>query len=71
VTARSSRPATPRPLSHWTITAALVVPTVAAVIWFMLLRHYGGPQAPIQLDAIRNHCDLSLDPWMNGSTDGV
>src|SRR5918997_6042801 len=25
----------------------------------MLLRHYGGQQAPIQLDAIRNHCDLS------------
>lgn len=61
VTAPSSRPDPPRrdPLSHWTITAALVVPTVAAVIWFMLLRHYGGQQAPIHLDAIRTHCDLS------------
>jgi hypothetical protein len=31
-----------------------VVSAVAAVVWFMLLRHYGGQQAQIQLDAIRN-----------------
>jgi len=54
VTASSNRPdsPTPRPLSNWTIVAgALVVLGVAAVIWFVLLRHYGGTQ--IQLDAIR------------------
>ncbi|MDQ2884001.1 MAG: pentapeptide repeat-containing protein [Actinomycetota bacterium] len=55
MTAPSNRPdpPTPRPLSNWTILAgALVVLGVAAVvIWFVLLRHYGGTQ--IQLDAIR------------------
>jgi uncharacterized protein YjbI with pentapeptide repeats len=56
VTARSSRPdpPTPRPLSNWTIAAgALVVLAVAAVVWFVLLRRYGGQGAQVQLDAIR------------------
>ncbi|MBW0010615.1 MAG: pentapeptide repeat-containing protein [Pseudonocardiales bacterium] len=45
-------PPTPRPLSNWTILAGtLVMLGVAAVIWFLLLHHYGGTQ--IQLDAIR------------------
>jgi uncharacterized protein YjbI with pentapeptide repeats len=56
VTARSNRPnaPTPRPLSNWTIAVgALVVLAVVAVIWFVLLRRYGGERAQIQLDAIR------------------
>jgi hypothetical protein len=56
VTARSSRPdpPTPRPLSNWTIAAgALVVLAVAAVVWFVLLRRYGGQGAQVQLDVIR------------------
>jgi uncharacterized protein YjbI with pentapeptide repeats len=41
-------------LSNWTIAVgALVVLTVAVVIWFVLLRRYGGQGAPVQLDAIR------------------
>jgi hypothetical protein len=56
VTARSNQPdpPTPRPLSNWTIlVGALVVLGVAAVIWFVLFRRYGGQGAPVQLDAIR------------------
>jgi hypothetical protein len=56
VTAHRNRPepSTPRPLSNWTIAArALVVLGVAAVVWFVLLRRYGGQGAQIQLDAIR------------------
>jgi uncharacterized protein YjbI with pentapeptide repeats len=41
-------------LSNWVIAAgALVVLAVAAVIWFVLLRRYGGQGAQVQLDAIR------------------
>jgi uncharacterized protein YjbI with pentapeptide repeats len=41
-------------LSNWTIAAgALVVLAVAAVVWFVLLRRYGGQGAQVQLDAIR------------------
>jgi hypothetical protein len=41
-------------LSNWSIAAgALVVLGVAAVVWFVLLRRYGGQGAQIQLDAIR------------------
>jgi hypothetical protein len=29
-------------------------------MWFMLLRHYGGQQAPIQLDAIRTRATLAI-----------
>jgi hypothetical protein len=56
VTARSRRPdpLTPRPWSNWTIApVALVVLAVAAVVWFVLLRRYGGQGAQVQLDAIR------------------
>ncbi|MBV9161144.1 MAG: pentapeptide repeat-containing protein [Pseudonocardiales bacterium] len=56
MSARSSRPdsPTPRPLSNWVIAAgALVVLAVAVVIWFVLLRRYGGQGATVQLDAIR------------------
>jgi uncharacterized protein YjbI with pentapeptide repeats len=41
-------------LSNWTIAAgALVVLAVAAVVWFVLLRRYGGQGAQVQLDVIR------------------
>jgi hypothetical protein len=41
-------------LSNWSIAAgALVVLAVAAVVWFVLLRHYAGQGAQVQLDAIR------------------
>jgi uncharacterized protein YjbI with pentapeptide repeats len=41
-------------LSNWIIAAgALVVLAVAVVIWFVLLRRYGGQGATVQLDAIR------------------
>lgn len=63
VTAHSSRPdpPTPRPLSNWTIAAgALLVLAVAAVVWFALLRLYGGQGAQIQLDAIRTAGTLVL-----------
>lgn len=56
VTARSNRPEppTPRPLSNWSIAVgALVMLAVVAVVWFVLLRSYGGQGAQIQLDAIR------------------
>jgi uncharacterized protein YjbI with pentapeptide repeats len=56
MTARSNRPdpPTPRPLSNWSIAAgALVVLAVAVVVWFVLLRRYGGQGAQVQLDAIR------------------
>ncbi|MGB6162017.1 MAG: hypothetical protein WCF33_22835 [Pseudonocardiaceae bacterium] len=56
MTTRSNRPdsPTPRPLSNWIIAAgALVVLAVAVVIWFVLLRRYGGQGASVQLDAIR------------------
>lgn len=56
MTARCNRPdpPTPRPLSNWSIAAgALVVLAVAVVVWFVLLRRYGGQGAQVQLDAIR------------------
>ncbi|MGH3855485.1 MAG: pentapeptide repeat-containing protein [Pseudonocardiaceae bacterium] len=56
VTTRSNRPGppTPRPLSNWLIAAgALVVLGVVAVIWFVLLRRYGGQGTAVQLAAIR------------------
>jgi uncharacterized protein YjbI with pentapeptide repeats len=56
MTARSNQPdpPTPRPLSNWSIAAgALVVLAVAVVVWFILLRRYGGQGAQVQLDAIR------------------
>lgn len=50
---RSDPPAL-RPLSNWLIAAgAVVVLGVVAVIWFVLLRRYGGEGAQVQLDAIR------------------
>jgi Pentapeptide repeats (9 copies) len=56
VTARSNRPdqPTPRPLSNGLIaTGTLVVLIIVAVIWFLLLRRYGGEGPEVQLDAIR------------------
>jgi pentapeptide repeat protein len=41
-------------LSNWTIAAgALVVLAVAAVVSLLILRHYGGKEGQVQLDAIR------------------
>jgi hypothetical protein len=41
-------------LSNWSIVAgALVVLAVTAVVWFVLLRRYGGQRAQIQVDTIR------------------
>ncbi|MGB6164602.1 MAG: pentapeptide repeat-containing protein [Pseudonocardiaceae bacterium] len=41
-------------MSNWIIAAgSLVVLAVAVVIWFVLLRRYGGQEASVQLDAIR------------------
>jgi hypothetical protein len=41
-------------LSNWLIAAGtLIVLTIVTVIWFVLLRRYGGQGAQIQLDAIR------------------
>ncbi|MGH3838174.1 MAG: hypothetical protein ACRDSF_21140 [Pseudonocardiaceae bacterium] len=44
-----------------------MVLAVAAVVWFGLLRHYGGQQAQIQLDATRTRRDLST-AWERSST---
>ncbi|MGH4019997.1 MAG: hypothetical protein ACRDT0_12340 [Pseudonocardiaceae bacterium] len=63
MTARSNRPdpPTPRPLSNWIIAVgALVVLAIAAVVWFVLLRRYGGQDARVQLDAIRTAGTLVL-----------
>jgi hypothetical protein len=63
VTARSNRPdpPTPRPLSNWSIAAgALVVLVVAVVVWFVLLRRYGGQGPQVQLDAIRTAGTLAI-----------
>lgn len=60
MTARSKRPdpSTPRPLSKWiirvgTLVVLAVTVVVAAVIWFVLRRLYGGQGAQVQLDVIR------------------
>ncbi|MFZ2117639.1 MAG: pentapeptide repeat-containing protein [Pseudonocardiaceae bacterium] len=56
MTARSSRPdePPPKPLPRWNIwLGTLGVLAVAAVVWFVLLRRYGGQGAQVQLDAIR------------------
>jgi hypothetical protein len=54
VTTPSSRPdKPPQPLPRWIIgLGTLVVLAVAAVVWFVLLRRYGGQGAQVQLDAI-------------------
>ena len=42
------------PLPRWNIwLGTLGVLAVAAVVWFVLLRRYGGQGAQVQLDAIR------------------
>jgi uncharacterized protein YjbI with pentapeptide repeats len=48
-------------LSNWIIAAgALVVLAVVAVIWFVLLRRYGGQGAQVQLDTIRTAGTLAI-----------